>query len=230
MAEENATDIFIKFVLNGSPLDGESSTDLGKPSGRNDLLTGFKAGSMFELQSFSFSVGIEDDDEETKTRKKNEKAAKRGDPPPKVKKGTGNTMEVQLPRPLGGFPGWRRGGRDKPYPAEVQPVTLVRAIDKASTSLMTHCVKCTSFDYIALVKRKPAGGAAAGQGFLRMDFVGSLITEVAWTNEDPIKETCRFISRAITVRYKPQLPDGTLGAPRVGFWSMLPWETEAPLR
>ena len=229
MAGENANDMFIKFVLNGSALPGECQTMVSTSGGRNDLLTGFKPEEMFELQSFAFSVGIEDDDEETKNKKKNEKAQKYGITV-KPKRGAGNTVEIQQPRPLGGFPGWRRGGRDKPYPAEVQPITLTRSIDKASTLLMTHCVKCTSFDYIALVKRKPAGGKAAGQGFLRMDFVGSLITEVAWTNEDPIKETCRFISRAITVRYKPQLPDGTLGAPRVGFWSMLPWESEAPIR
>ena len=79
------------------------------------------------------------------------------------------------------------------------------------------------------MKRKAAGGASAGEVYLRLDFVGVLITQVGWSNDDPVKETCQFIARAITVNYRPQLSDGTLGDTRHGFWSMLPWEHEVVL-
>ena len=235
MPATQTSDILIKFILDGKPIDGESNTVLDVGTGRNELLMGFRPMKMFELESFSFSVGVEDD---------NDSDAKKASAATSIRPGaqrasarsTAGDLHTSQPRakpttgPLGGFKAFRTGRKHKPYPVNVSPISFTRGIDKASIQLLTHCIACTSFDYVALVKRKPAGGAAAGEPYLRMDFVGALITDVAWTNEDPIKETCKFISRAITVRYRPQLPSGKLGAPRVGFWSMLPWETEAPLR
>ena len=220
---DRESDILIKFVLDGSPIAGESSTVLDVGTGRNELLAGFMAQKMFEVESFTFSVGIEDDsgDAQKGAGAKGGHAGKGG------KAGHG---AAPAQGPLGGFKAWRTGHKTKPYPVSVQPITFTRPIDRASTSLLQHCIKCTSFDFVAIVKRKPAGSEAAGEPYLRMDFVGALIVDVSWTNDDPIKETCKFISRAITVRYRPQLPSGKLGAPRLGFWSMLPWESEAPLR
>ena len=210
MAAGDSSDILMKFVLKEKgqkegPIQGESSTELviaGEQ--RSNLLAGFKKKFMFEIDSFNFSVGIDDDSG----------AAPRGTPA----------------APQGGFQAWRSGRPHKDYPVTVQPITFSRPIDRASNLLLQHCIACTSFESASLVKRKAAGSAAAGEAYLRMDFTGVLITEIEWSNDEPIKETCKFISRAITVRYRPQLPDGSLGIIRLGFWSMLPWEREAELR
>ncbi len=236
MAQSQSSDILMKFILNGRAIKGESNTILDVGTGRNELLTGFQQEQMFELESFTFSVSKDDDDSETAKATANATSNRPGAQRAAGRSAAGDLATTtrrpqQATRtPLGGFKAWRTNRKQKPYPVNIAPITFTRAIDRASTALMQHCIDCTSFDYVALVKRKPAGGAAAGEPYLRMDFTGVLIIDVAWTNDDPIKETCKFISRAVTVRYRPQLPSGKLGAPRVGFWSMLPWETEAPLR
>ncbi len=221
MAAGDSSDILMKFVLDGDPIPGESNTELSiagkKPS---QLLGGFEKMFMFEIDSFNFSVGIEDDSGGAQAR------------PGQHPAGHGTSSRgtsAAPPAPHVGFQAWRTGRAHKKYPVNVQPITFSRPIDRASNLLLQHCIKCTSFDSATLVKRKAAGSAAAGEAYLRMDFTGVLITNIDWSNDEPIKETCKFISRAITVRYRPQLPDGTLGIIRPGFWSMLPWEHEAPL-
>jgi len=224
MAAGDSSDILMKFVLKKKgeregPIEGESSTELviaGEQ--RSNLLAGFKKKFMFEIDSFNFSVGINDDSGAAPARPGQNPAAHGAAP-----RGTPAA-------PQGGFQAWRSGRPHKDYPVTVQPITFSRPIDRASNLLLQHCIACTSFESASLVKRKAAGTAAAGEGYLRMDFTGVLITEIEWSNDEPIKETCKFISRAITVRYRPQLPDGTLGIIRLGFWSMLPWEREAELR
>jgi type VI protein secretion system component Hcp len=114
------------------------------------------------------------------------------------------------------------------YGVQVQPMSFKRSIDRASISLLQYCINCTTFDSVTLVKRKATGGPAAGEPYLRMDFTGGvLIIEASWSNDEPVTEDCKFISRAISVQYRPQLPDGTLGIIRHGSWSMRPWD-EAP--
>ncbi len=220
MAKGDSSDILMKFVLDGRPISGESSSELetaGKP--RSKLLSGFQKLFMFEIDSFSFSIGI-DDDSGSGANPAGQKPGAHG------AKGQGTANQ---PVTLGGFQAWRSGRGAKKYPVNVQPVTFTRPIDRASTQLLQHCIKCTSFDSVTLVKRKAAGSAAAGEAYLRMDFTGVLITDIDWSDDDPVKETCKFISRAITVNYRPQLPNGTLGVIRPGFWSMLPWEREVQL-
>jgi type VI protein secretion system component Hcp len=225
MAQGESSDILMKFVLQGSPIAGESATELdipGKP--RSKLFNGFVKRQMFEIDSFKFSVGIEDDPGTggaatggAKTAHGQHQAAH------------GAAASSSTPAPTGSFQAWRSGRAHKKYPVNVQPITFTRPIDRSSPVLLQHCIKCTSFDSATLVKRKSAGSAAAGEPYLRMDFVGVLITQVDWSNDDPVKETCTFISRSITVFYRPQLPDGSLGIIRPGFWSMLPWEREFQL-
>ena len=102
-------------------------------------------------------------------------------------------------------------------------------MDTASTLLLHHCIQRTNFDSVALVKRKAAGGQAAGEAYLRLDFQGVMLTQVSWSNDDPVKENYTMIARSITLRYRPQLPGGKLGAACVGFWSMQPNARELPL-
>jgi type VI protein secretion system component Hcp len=129
------------------------------------------------------------------------------------------------PSSIGQFQAWRAGG-SAGYPISVQPITFTRGIDRTSTVFLHHCIKSESFDSASLVKRKASGGNISGEPYLRLDFSSVLITNVSWSNDEPVQETVQFISRAITVRYRPQLPDGTLGAIIQKFYPMNPQEKE----
>ena len=114
-------------------------------------------------------------------------------------------------------------------PVTIQAIGFSRKMDAASPLLLYHTINRTYFKRVAIIKRKSAGGLSAGEAYLRMDFEGVILIEANWSNDDPVTEDYSFHARAITMRYKPQLPDGTLGAAKVGFWSLDPNGTEATL-
>jgi hypothetical protein len=93
---------------------------------------------------------------------------------------------------------------------------------------MKKCIDREMFQRISLIKRRATGGPAAGEVFLRLDFLEALLTDVQWNNNDEVEETCEFICRHVCINYRPQLPDGSLGASVQGYWSMVPNETTAP--
>ena len=92
-------------------------------------------------------------------------------------------------------------------------------IDKASANIWENCIDRKAYDTATLIKRKAAGGKTSGDVFLRMDFEKVLILKIDWDQDDPIKEKIAFISRALTIHYRPQLPDGSLGAAIQAFWT-----------
>jgi hypothetical protein len=81
-----------------------------------------------------------------------------------------------------------------------------------------------------MIKRKPAGTEAAGEVYLRMDFVGVLVVKVDWSDSDTVKESISLLARSVTVSYRAQLADGTLGPVIQGFWSMVPGDTPVVLK
>jgi hypothetical protein len=93
---------------------------------------------------------------------------------------------------------------------------------------MQKCIDRAFFKRISLIKRRSTGGPAAGEIFLRLDFFHALLTNVQWSNEDEVQETCHFICRAVCINYRPQLPNGSLGARIEEYWSMVPNHTSAP--
>ncbi len=104
------------------------------------------------------------------------------------------------------------------YPVDLKPVEFSRLVDRSSLILLDHCIKRTVFKSATLIKRKAAGGPASGEVFLRFDFHHVLLKSVEWSNDAPIEEEIEFVCRAVTLNYKPQLPDGSLGAPIHVFW------------
>jgi type VI protein secretion system component Hcp len=233
MAKGDSSDILMKFVLGSGPIPGESTTEL-QPAGstrRPLLLEGFEKGYMFELDNFRFAVGIQDDSDEAKKAAANA-ATVRGQPgragvplvaatgAPAGRPGVAAAPAAHAST-VGQFGAWRNGNTNVKYGVQVQPITFRRALDRTSFSLLQYCIDGTTFKSAALVKRKATGSAAAGEPYLRMDFLdGVLITDVSWSNDDPVQESCTFICRSIKVQYRPQLPDGSLGVPRPGEWSM----------
>jgi type VI protein secretion system component Hcp len=207
----DSSDLMMKFVLNGSPTDrtatmiaAESTTKtVSFDRSPNPLLKGFKDGYVFEVDEFSFKVGTIDDSQTDEAKDKN--------------KGKKKSLAASAKR--GGYQEFRAGRAHK-YPVDLQPVTFTRAIDAASSMLIQNCIDCTSYDSATIIKRKATGGLATGEVFLRLDFVGVLVTKISWENDDQVKESCEFVARSVTVSYRPQLPDGTLGAVVSTFWGM----------
>ena len=98
---------------------------------------------------------------------------------------------------------------------------FTRIFDTASTLLFKALVGCETLDSISIIKRKAAGTINSGLAYLRLDFTKVLMTDLEWKDaEHIIEETGTFIYREITVRYRPQKPDGTLGAIIPMNWKM----------
>jgi hypothetical protein len=58
---------------------------------------------------------------------------------------------------------------------------------------------------------------------LRIDFDTVLVTKVDWSDDnEEVKEDCTFICRKIFIQYRPQLPNGKLGAVVSGTWEWKP--------
>jgi type VI protein secretion system component Hcp len=214
MAQGDASDLVMKFVAAGNAIPGECQTQLIASDGwGKQLIAGFEPKFMFEVDRFTFATGIADDTAGDATTP-DKTAAQPGDKNAKAAKASPWTAKP------GGFHAWRAGKAYK-YPVEMQPVSFTRSIDRSSTTLIQSCINCEPFDSAALIKRKAAGGVAAGEVFLRLDFLGVLVVGVDWSDDAQVQETCHFICRAVTISYRPQLPDGSLGFPKVKFWSMV---------
>jgi type VI protein secretion system component Hcp len=213
-------DLLMKFVMNGKPIAGGSTTELApSSSGANPLLAGFQSGRMIEIDSLSFRCGTSGSEPGAPPKPKD----------PNQRRGSGDDDEPEPMNPKpGGYQSWRAGKTTK-YPLDIQPVSFNRTIDIASPVLIQSCIDCTSFDSATLVKRKPAGTKTAGEVYLRMDFIGVLVIKVDWSDGDTVKETISFIARSITVSYRAQLANGSLGPVISGFWSMVPGEKQVTL-
>jgi type VI protein secretion system component Hcp len=216
MAAGDSSDLVMMFLPHkgGHPVPAESRTNLladGRPG--SGLLTGFKPGHIFEIDKFTFKAGTSDDSSNGGADKGKDKADKKKSASTSVK---------------GGYQAWRAGKAHK-YPVDLQPVSFTRSIDSASLILLQNCIDCESYHSATLVKRRAVGSEAASEPFLRFDFVGVLVVSMDWSNDDEVEETCQFICRSVTISYRPQLPDGSLGAIVPGFWSMVPGEQAVTL-
>ena len=110
----------------------------------------------------------------------------------------------------------RKEGQKGP---RVQGINFTRSIDKASGAFMSGLAAGMGYQRAALIKRKAAGGAAAGEIYLRIDFNQVLITSVDWTDGEEVEEDVKFICQDIVIQYRPQDRAG-LGAPISGHWSV----------
>jgi type VI secretion system secreted protein Hcp len=104
----------------------------------------------------------------------------------------------------------------------VDEFEVKRMFDIASPTLFQLCANSTSLKSATLVQRK-GGSSQSTMGIapchLRIDFYDILLTSVSWDVEDQgIEEKLKFVCRKISVQYKPQKPDGTLGSPVHGEW------------
>lgn len=251
MAEKSSSDLIMKFVKDdGTCIQGEAQTDLD--FAESDMTTGFSKGYLIELQSFTLGVSVDGSDAESKDKAKaysqqkksltavhasnlavirSQNALLSSQGKPTLPEPADPSGSLSKPDSADSFAKWRAaggGGSAGSYPADVNPVEITRSIDRASTDLLDACINRKMFKSATLIKRKAAGGVLAdgrsvsGEIFLRFDFVGVLLTGVDWDEDDPVKEKIKFIARAITMSYRPQLPDGSLGGVVPGFYTMAP--------
>lgn len=248
MADQQSTDLIMKFE---HPTDGyvkgESTTVLNY--GESDMATGFAAGNLIELQSFTFRTSVDGTDDESRAKQKDYyKAKKAADNQNVINQRNHLASGSKDPAPAhpgipaekpdtsgGSFAKWHMG-QNATYQPEISPVEITRGIDVASTFLLDYCIRREVLKSATLIKRKAAGGMLAdgtmtsGEIYLRFDFDTVLITKIDWDEDDPVKEKLQFISRAVTVSYRAQLPDGSLGAVVPGFFATAPDLTQFNLK
>jgi type VI protein secretion system component Hcp len=225
VAEQIVSDLIMKFVdSKGAAIAGEARTEINlRPCA---MTSGFKTDEMFEVESFTFKTGLGGEDEDEATQKMKDMHEHQTKQLDRHFQALAAASGINLPGLKGaganGFKKFRNGEDGTLYPVDMKPVEFTRAIDKSSPALLQNCINRKVFKSASLIKRKAAGGPSAGEVFLRFDFTDVLMKSIEWDNEEPIKETCEFVCRAVTIHYLPQLPDGTLGAAKQAFWSASP--------
>lgn len=201
-------DLLMKFVK-GQAIIAEGSSKLDPT---DSFVADFVAGKFFEVEAFSLGLNVQDS--EGGNNPLNQASSQRASVQPD---GTGY-------RPS--FAAWRDAKNktlqqvaEIAYPVTLEPFSFSRAMDKASPILFQSCCNSVSFESATLVKRKVAGEDNALQGFLRMDFANVLIVGIDWSDDVIVKERCKFICRGVTVQYKRQNSDGSLGAASPATWA-----------
>jgi type VI protein secretion system component Hcp len=187
------SEILMRLVQSsGEAISAECRATLNAP---DDLMTGFTAGKYFQIEDFSFGVGLADSNEQT--------AAKPGAPQLDFAKWRGE--------PAG------RGGSTE-YQLDVEPVSFTRLMDQASTVLFDACCQSQTLQSGTIVSRRSLGDDKGAKAYLRIDFTDVLIIGLDWDEGDVVKEKYKFVCRGVKMQFKPQASDGTLGAAIPGVW------------
>ena len=222
MAKGDHTDLFMIFVdKSGKPINGESRTILNNSTPPNPLAANFSPGKMFEIDKFTLSASGDG-------AKKNKLIDPKSIADPVMRHQfemmqqqqrliAAQTAQATALAKQGG-PGGQNQAQTQADDPPVQPISFTRAIDAASPIMMTNMINCTQFQSASLIKRRGAGGNSAGEVYLRIDFTSVLIVSIDWDDDDKVNETCKFICKKVAISYRPQLPDGSLGAVVPGQW------------
>lgn len=202
-----ATDLLMMFTKGRDAVPAECQAALDS---NDTLMKGFVAGRFFEVDDFDFGVSVSDSDA------------------PRRKRRSEHDDDDDEPR-QGKFSKWVRDVSQSAsvYPVLLDEVSVSRQVDKASVPFFYSCFRTTSFDSATLIKRKVTGVSKATPlglyTYLRIDFNAVLITDVGWSiSEAVVKEKLKFVCRKVSVQYRPQNNDGTVGDTMGGEWlSML---------
>ena len=112
----------------------------------------------------------------------------------------------------------------------LNPFSITRPIDKASTTFFTMACNGTAFESVVLMLRKSLGTGAAGQGgdevsggvFLRFDFKFVAVKSINWNHDETSpKEAIEFEYGGLQMRYAQQEMDGTLGTVLAAGWNSI---------
>jgi type VI protein secretion system component Hcp len=233
-----AHEMFMKFVVGGNAIDAEAQA---KFDTNDDLMSDFKLGKFCAIEDFDLGMGLQD---EGSGNEEGGKSSKHDREKLLAMLNAGNAvsaedkakaqaqLEAMLARQSGPrYVGWLDGTRQGGYEVDFEPFSFSKRLDKVSPLLFQMSCNRDSFASVTLVKRKLIGatntaksGATASQvssqAYLRFDFTDVLVIGLDWDadDEEEMKEKCKFIARGVTVQYRPQMPDGTLGDIIPGQW------------
>jgi hypothetical protein len=230
MASDDHTDLFMKFQdVNDIPVVGESRTVLtsSDPITRQ-MLDGFLPGKFIEIDSFSMSAQVDDrtpDEMRKDIRRENQRVIREYDERKKkgpLKDGEKRPNEMKdadVEHELMTLQ--NKAAKGSP----VKEINFSRQLDLASKAFAMGIKQGYGYQSASLIKRKGAGSkdqsgkATSGDVYLRIDFEQVLMTSIDWSDDEgEIKENCKFICRKIIIQYRPQLPNGKLGAIKTGKW------------
>lgn len=221
---EDSTDVLMTFT-GGMKFKAECQAQWDDDDTMKD---DFSKDCFFQLEDFSLSGGLESEDyHEEKTGETNTSSSSNQSNRLHGKDGnqTGGSSKNAKRRSRGGKFGSYilREKDDIKYPVELQEISVTRQLDSASPIFLEACLTQQAFKKAVIVKRKVVGGVTETStvhhlGFLRMEFTEPLITSVDWEDGDVIKEKLKFVCRGLSVSYRPQKNDGTLGDPVPMVW------------
>jgi len=227
MASDDPSDLLMKFMTGGAPqtlggtaLAGRSRSALKTvESGGNELLDGFSPGGMFEVHKFSMSASKDGKKKLTYPNTPEGRAEKARDEQRAAQAAqAARAQTANVPARTPGSVIMTPVRKDGPPDPPVHPISFTRSVDFTSSLLMANLISRAGFSSGSMIKRKAAGGPASGEVFLRVDFFDVLVTDIDWDDDDQVEEKVDFICRSLTIRYRPQNQDGTLGNVRQCQW------------
>jgi type VI protein secretion system component Hcp len=185
-------DVFLKDFVPASSLDDYSN--------------------FFEISSFGIALAAKPREDQKKTQAHDSKKLVAGGTS-RVVGGEWNT-----------FYRWATQRHSKSASPNGLPQVLVdfdqfsfsRIIDGASPDFFQACCDQVSFKEAVLVKRVSTGlqggDKRQSMGYLKFVFSDVLLTSFGWDDGELITENCTFICKKMTLNYRQQDADGTLGA------------------
>jgi type VI secretion system secreted protein Hcp len=95
----------------------------------------------------------------------------------------------------------------------VRDITITKVLDKATPILFVNAVSGMTIPNATLVARKSAAGAAGGQEYFVMTLKDVVVTSVqdGGSTEGTPVEQISLAFGSLTLQYKPQRDDGSLG-------------------
>jgi type VI secretion system secreted protein Hcp len=212
---DKSVDSLMKLVDSSGALTAESQSRFNM---NDEFMQGFALGKFFDVMNFDFGVKLSDTGDDEGGSSGGSSGGKSRD---KEKDKDGRSSK----RRGSSFARWLGSTgslKNAAYPVEVDEFEVKRMFDIASPTLFQICANSSTLKSATLVQRK-SGSSQSTMGIapchLRIDFYDVLLTAVSWDVEDQgIEEKLKFVCRKISVQYKPQKPDGTLGAAVHGEW------------
>lgn len=213
--DQNKTDLVMKFVLDGQPVWAECTLDVApgdtlmKEFLKNTTYDCYS--NFFEVSTFNMGMSLKEGDESTNTINQPQRQ---------------NGLQPKNPT-TGQYASWRNASQSEYksiyFPLEFDKFSFERIIDSASPIFFECCCTSKTFDSATLVKRLSQGDVGGvyrpSLAYLKIEFTKVLITGINWDDGDLVKEQCEFICQGMTVTYRRQTADGTIGGGDVGaFW------------
>ena len=108
--------------------------------------------------------------------------------------------------------------------ANFEVFEITKSVDKASVKLFESCCMGVHFPSVFLALRRAGGEAESAKPYLTFAFKFVFLNSVKWSGsgDDPPEESISFAYGAMTIKYHPQKPDGTMDTTaEIGLWSQV---------